>query len=76
MQDIAEVKRRKANIEECISRLGKEADELSLLAEKKQDLSALAKANSFRAAEKDKEDEIMELEKRIDKMDLELKQRK
>ena len=76
MQDIAEVKRRKANIEKCISRLGKEADGLSLLAEKKQDLTALAKANFFRAAQKDKEDEIIELEKRIDKMDLELKQRK
>ena len=46
------------------------------MAEKKQDLTALAKANFFRAAQKDKEDEIIELEKRIDKMDLELKQRK
>ena len=76
MEDIAEVKERKANIEECIDRLGKEADKLSILEEKKQDLSALAKANSFRAAQKHKGDEIIELEKVIDKMELELKQLK
>ena len=63
MEDIPEVKQRKANIEECISCLGKEADELNILAEKKQDFPALAKANSFRAAQKDKRDEIIELEK-------------
>ena len=66
----------KANIEECIGRLGKEADELSILAEKKKDFTAFAKANSFRAAKKDKRDEIIELEKVIDKTELELKQRK
>ena len=49
MEDIAEVKQRKGNIEECISHLGK-ADELSILAEKKQDFTALAEANSFHAA--------------------------
>ena len=54
MEDIPEVKQRKANIEECIGCLGKEADELNILAEKKQDFPALAKANSFRAAQKDK----------------------
>ena len=41
MEDIAEVKQRKANIEECIGRLGKEADELSIQAEKKQDFLLL-----------------------------------
>ena len=74
MEDIAEVKQRKANIEECVGSLEKEADELSILAEKKQDFTALAKANSFRAAQKDKRDEIMEFEKVIDKMELALKQ--
>ena len=63
MEGIAEVKERKANIEECIGCLGKEADELNILAEKKQDFPALAKANSFRAAQKDKRDEIIKLEK-------------
>ena len=76
MEDIAEVKQRKANIEECIGCLGKEADELSIQAEKKQDFTALAKANSFHAAQKDKRDEIIELEKVIDKMELNLKQLK
>ena len=74
MEEIAEVKQRKANIEECVGSLEKEADELSILAEKKQDFTALAKANSFRAAQKDKRDEIMEFEKVIDKMELALKQ--
>ena len=63
MEDIPEVKQRKANIEECIGCLGKEADELNILAEKKQDFPALAKANSFRASQKDKRDEIIKLEK-------------
>ena len=63
MEDIPEVKQRKTNIEECIGCLGKEADELNILAEKKQDFPALAEANSFRAAQKDKRDEIIELEK-------------
>ena len=47
MEDIAEVKQRKANIEEWISRLGKEADKLNVLAEKKQDFTALAKQILF-----------------------------
>ena len=73
MEDIAGVKQRKANIEECISRFGKEADEISILAEKKQNFTALAKANSFHAAQKNKRDEIIELEKVIDRMELDLK---
>ena len=76
MEDIAEVKQRKSNIKECIGRLGKEADELSILAEKKQDFTALAKGNSFLAAQKYKRHEIIELEKVTDKMELELKQLK
>ena len=43
---------------------------------KEADFTALAKANSFRAAQKDKRDEIIKLEKVIDKMELELKQLK
>ena len=76
MEGIAEVKQRKANIEECIGRLGKEADELSILAEKKQDFTALPKANYFYAAQKDKREKIIDLEKMIDKMELELKKLK
>ena len=76
MENIAEVKQRKANIEECSSCLRKEADELSILAQKKQDFTALAKANSFCAVQKDKRDEIIKLEKVIDKMEIELKQLK
>ena len=63
MEDIAEVKQRKANIEECIGCLGKEADELSIQAEKKQDFTALAKANSFRAAQKTSKMKLLSLRK-------------
>ena len=76
MEDIAEGKQRKGNVEEFIDHLWKEADELSILTEKEQDFTNLAKANSFRPVQKDKRGEIIELEKVIDKMELDLKQLK
>ena len=62
LDDIAEVKRRKTNIEECIVKLGKEADKLSITAEKNQDFTILAKANSFRATQEKKAEEVKEIE--------------
>ena len=67
-EDIAEIKRKKATLESCISSMKTGIDMYSIQAEKKQDLSLLSKANSFRRTVTKKEKEKAELEDAVKKL--------
>jgi hypothetical protein len=74
--DIAELKRQKLNEEGCILNLNKEIEQKSLEAEKKQDLTLLVMANSFRATPKTKVEKVKVLSDTIQKMEDEFKKMK
>ena len=71
--DIAELKRKKLNEEECILNLDKEIEQKSLEAEEKQDFTLLTMANSYRATQKTKAEKVKVLSDTIQKMEDELK---
>ena len=54
-EEIATVKRKKAEIESCITSLNKDVVKYSLEAEQKSDMSLLTRANSFRKTVEEKE---------------------
>ena len=55
LDEISEFKKKKLNLEQCISSLKSDVKKYGLEAEEKQDLTLLSKANSFRKTIKDKQ---------------------
>ena len=72
LDEISEVKKKKLNVEQCITSLKSDVEKYSLEAEEKQDLTLLTKANSFRKTIKDKQGVLETFNLAIEKLQKEL----
>ena len=72
LDEISEVKKKKLNVEQCITSLKSDVEKYSLEAEEKQDLTLLTNANSFRKTIKDKQGVLETFSLAIEKLQKEL----
>ena len=68
-EEIVAVKKKKEDIEKCITILRRDADKLSSEAEEKRDFNLLTEANSFRKTASEKEKDIENLDKALKKLE-------
>ena len=68
LEEISEIKRKKLDVEQCILSLKTGIEKYSIHAEKKQDMSLLTKANSFRKMVIEKENIVKTFGKAIEKL--------
>ena len=71
--EIANVKRKRVELEQTIVLLEKDIDKYSLKAEKKNDMSYLVKANAFRVKKTEKRELVRTLDQTLEKLEGDLK---